>query len=170
MTLTFEEFEQLPGEPGKMELLDGELIRLPPAMRRDSRIAHRLYDMLMTPVDQAGPAAGLGEVYMGMGFKIGLRDWLQPHVSIEHADQPGDEYSEGAPALAVEIISKSNTAEQVEYKVQTYLANGSIEVWVMYSKTRSAWVFRQGHAEEFRDVLRSEIIPGLRIDLGALFA
>jgi hypothetical protein len=58
----------------------------------------------------------------------------------------------------------------VEYKVRTYLANGGIEVWVMYPKTRSTWVFRQGHAEEFRDVLRSEIIPGLRIDLAALFA
>ena len=29
--LTFEEFEQLPDDPGKLELLDGELIRLPPA-------------------------------------------------------------------------------------------------------------------------------------------
>ena len=32
--LTFEELEQLPDEPGKMELLDGELIRLPPAKKR----------------------------------------------------------------------------------------------------------------------------------------
>ena len=105
-----------------------------------------------------------------MGYKIGSRDWLVPDVSIEHANQPGDDYSEGAPALAVEIISQSNTAEQVDYKVQTYLANGAIEVWVMYPKSRSTWVFRQGHAEEFRDELRSELIPGLRIDLGVLFA
>jgi len=167
--LTFEDLEQLPDEPGKMELLDGELIRLPPAKKRHSEASHVLRDMLKPLVENAGPAARLGKVYVEMGYKIGSRNWLVPDVSIEHANQPGDEYSEGAPALAVEIISKSNTAEQVNYKVQTYLANGGVEAWVLYPKTRSAWVFRQGHAEEFRDVLRSEIIPGLRIDLNALF-
>jgi Uma2 family endonuclease len=170
MTLTFEEFEQLPDEPGKMELLDGELVSLPPAEKTDSKIAHRLFRTLMPLVDESGAAPGLGELCMERGYKIGPRNWLQPDVSIEHADQPGDDYSEGAPALAVEVISKSNTAETVDYKVQTYLANGGIEVWVMYPKTRSTWVFRQGHSGEFRDVLRSEIIPGLRIDLGKLFA
>lgn len=167
--LTFEDLEQLPDEPGKMELLDGELIRLPPAKKRHTKTSHRLQRILMPIVDSAGAAAGLGELYLEMGYKIGPRDWLVPDLSIEHAGQPGDDYSEGAPALAVEIISKSNTAEQVDYKVQTYLANGGIEVWVMYPKTRSTWVFRQGHAEEFREVLRSEVIPGLRIDLGMLF-
>ena len=31
--LSFEEFEHLPAEPGKDELLDGELFHLPPAIR-----------------------------------------------------------------------------------------------------------------------------------------
>jgi hypothetical protein len=30
--LTFAEFEQLPEEPGRCELLDGEITRLPPAV------------------------------------------------------------------------------------------------------------------------------------------
>lgn len=168
--LTFEEFEKVPDEPGKMELLDGELIRSPPAKKRHMRMSHWLRDILKLAVDQAGAAAGPGAVYVEMGYKIGSRNWLVPDVSIEHANQPGDDYNEGAPALAVEIISESNTAEQVDYKVNTYLANGAIEVWVVYPKTRCVWVFREGQAREFRDVLQSEIIPGLRIDLGALFA
>jgi len=165
--LTFEEFERLPEEPGKMELLDGELVCLPPANKRHSRIAHRLQRLLMPLVDQFGLAAGLGELCLETGYEIGPRNWLQPDVSIEHAE--GD-YSEGAPALAVEVISESNTAEQVEYKRQTCLANGAIEGWVAYPKTRSVWVFRQGHAQEFRDTLTSDLILALRIDLGALFA
>lgn len=124
----------------------------------------------MPLVDEAGAALGLGELCLETGYKIGPRNWLQPDLSIAHAGQPENDYSEGAPALAVEIISQSNTAEQVDYKVKTYLANGGIEVWVVYPKTRCVWVFRQGHAEEFREELRSELIPGLRIDLGALFA
>jgi len=168
--LTFEEFERLPEEPGKMELLDGELVCLPPANKRHSRIAHRLQRLLMPLVDQFGLAAGLGELCLETGYKIGPRNWLQPDVSIEHVNQAEGDYSEGAPALAVVVISESNTAEQVEYKRQTYLVNGAIEGWVAYPKTRSVWVFRQGHAQEFRDVLTSDLIPGLQIDLGALFA
>lgn len=166
--LSFEEFERLPDEPGKMELLDGEPIRLPPAKKRQMKIAHRLYGILTPLVAQAACTSGLGEVYIEMGYKIGSRNWLVPDLSIEHANQPEGDYSEGAPALAVEVISASNTAEQVDYKVKTYLANGGIEVWVIYPKTGRVWVFRQGHAGEFRDELRSELIPGLRINLGAL--
>jgi Uma2 family endonuclease len=28
--MTFDEFERLPDEPGKLELIDGELVRMPP--------------------------------------------------------------------------------------------------------------------------------------------
>jgi Uma2 family endonuclease len=167
--LTFEEFERLPDEPGKLELLDGELIRLPPAKKRRMKLSHRLQRILMTFVDNLDAAAGLGELYLETGYKIGSRNWLQPDLSIEHANQPEGDYSEGAPALAIEVISESNTAEQVDYKVKTYLANGCIEVWVVFPKTRCVWVFREGHAEEFRDVLTSELLPGLQIDLGELF-
>src|SRR5690242_4710709 len=98
--LTFEEFERMPNEPGKTELLDGELIRLPPAKKRHMRTSHGLRDTLKPWVDKAGAAGGLGEVSVEMGYKIGPRNWLQPYVSIEHANQPGADYCEGAPALA----------------------------------------------------------------------
>lgn len=53
--------------------------------------------------------------------------------------------------------------------MRTYLANGGIEVWAVYPKTRCVWVFRQGHGEEFCHVLRSALIEGLQIDLDQFF-
>src|SRR5580704_2437142 len=97
--LTFEEFEQLASEPGKTELLDGELIQLPPAKKKHMKIIHLLLYRLKALVDELAAANGLGDVYMEMGYKIGPKSWLQPDVSIEHAGQPGGDYSEGAPAL-----------------------------------------------------------------------
>ena len=41
--LTFGEFERLPDEPGKLELLRGELIDLPPAKRRHNETADRIF-------------------------------------------------------------------------------------------------------------------------------
>jgi len=168
--LSFEEFEQLPDEPGKLELLDGELIRLPPAKSRHMKIAHRLQKMLMPIVDAQEVRTGLGEVYVETGYKMGPRAWLVPDVSVTHRSQPELDYFEGAPALAVEIISESNRAEDMDRKVKTYLANGGTEVWVIYPKTQSVWVFRQGHAQEFRGSLRSEVVPGLQMELDPLFA
>ena len=90
-------------------------------------------------------------------------------MSIPYRDQPSEDYFESAPALAVEIISESNTAEQMDRKVRTYLTSGSVEVWLVYPKTHCVWVYREGHAEEFQNVLRSTLLPNLEIDLKQLF-
>jgi Uma2 family endonuclease len=167
--LSFEEFEQLPDEPGKVELLDGELIQLPPAKRKHTEIAHRIYDLLKPVVEKAEASARLGEAYHEMGYKFSSRAWLQPDVSISHRDQPSGDYFESAPALAVEVLSESNTAEQMDRKVNIYLTNGGVEVWLVYPKTRCVWVYREEHAEQIRGVLRSSLLPGLEIDLSQLF-
>ena len=165
--LTLEEFEQLPSEPGKMELLDGELIRLLPGKLKHTKIIHRLQKILEPIVKKASPAARLGTVWIEAGYKFGKKAWLQPDVSISHRDQPSGDYFEGAPALAIEVISESNTAEQMDRKVKMYLSNGAAEVWVVYPKTACIWVFQESHAEKFQDVLRSEVAN--RVDIGRLF-
>ncbi len=167
--LTFAEFEQLPDEPGKLELLDGELIRLPPSKTRNMRIAEILFKLLDQALDRGGGSPRLGQVHMEFGYKISAAAWLQPDVSIEYQGQTENDYLEGAPALAVEVISESNRAEHVDRKVKKYLSGGAIEVWVVYPKTQCVWVFRQGYAKEFCGELRSELFPGLTIDLTSLF-
>jgi len=167
--LSFAEFEQLPTEPGKLELLDGELIRMPAAKLIHLEIVHQLWALLRVAMDAAGPSTQLGTLYMEAGYKISTQAWLQPDISIAHANQPRAEYLEQAPALAVEVISEANTAEAMDRKVKTYLAHGCIEVWVVYPKTRCVWVFQEGHAEEFRRVLRCTLVDGLQIDLDGVF-
>jgi Uma2 family endonuclease len=72
--------------------------------------------------------------------------------------------------LAIEVISESNSAAQMQRKVRKYFDAGSTEVWLVYPATLSIWVHRKGHALEFRDKLESEIVPGVTIDISALFA
>lgn len=169
--MTFEDFERLPerDEGGKDELLDGELIQLPEPSIVHMDIVHCLYDLLKPIVQKEGPVSGLGRVYIETGYRIGPRTWLVPDVSITHAGQPRARTLEGAPAVAIEVISGSNTAEQMDQKTKTYLANGAREVWVVYPKTRCIWVFRPDGAREFRDVLQSDLIPGLRLELERIF-
>ena len=133
------------------------------------RIVEYAYEILKQESNRAGGSFRLGRLHMEFGYRIGANAWLQPDVSIEHQGQPEGDYLEGAPALAVEVIGESNRAEEMDRKVQEYLSNGGIEVWLVYPKTQCVWVFRQGHAEEFRGELRSELFPGLAIDLTSLF-
>jgi Uma2 family endonuclease len=93
-----------------------------------------------------------------------------PDVSLTHPDQPYGKYFEGAPALAVEVISEANSARQIDRKRKLYLQNGAAEVWVFYPDTESVWLYRTDHAREFTGEFRSAILPGLRIDLPGLFA
>jgi Uma2 family endonuclease len=167
--LSFEEFERLPDEPGKVELLDGELIQLPPAKRKHMAVARRIYLLLVRAVAEAGNSANLDEVYFETGYKFSSRAWLQPDVSIPYRDQPCGDYFESAPALAVEVISESITAAQMDRKMKIYLANGGVEAWLVYPDTRCVWVYHEGHAEEFEGVLRSSLLPGLELDLTQLF-
>jgi Uma2 family endonuclease len=50
---------------------------------------------------------------------------------------PPDGYWELAPDLAVEVVSPSDTAADVQSKVQMWLESGVRLVWVVYPDTRS---------------------------------
>jgi Uma2 family endonuclease len=97
-----------------------------------------------------------------MGYKIGKKpdSWLIPDVSITHRDQPSGDYYEGAPLIAVEVISELNTANQVDRKIEKYLASGSLEVWVVYPETRRVLTHYAGRdeVEIGRDHIRSRAL------------
>jgi Uma2 family endonuclease len=47
--------------------------------------------------------------------------------------------------LAVEVVSPSDLAYEIEEKVKLYLDHGFGEVWVVYPNTRTVHVHRRGH-------------------------
>ena len=170
--LTFAEFESLADTPGKRELLDGELIELPPAKLRHSNIQQRIHERLRPYALERF----IGEVYMEVGFKLGERQWVQPDVSLvspeQNAASDPEGYLEGAPRLAIEVISEANTAESVDRKIEKYFAYGGEEVWVFYPKTRRVWVYRRNEpaAIEHKELLTSTMFPDWKLNLSEVFA
>lgn len=167
--LTFEEFVNFQDDGKKHELLEGEAVTMPPAKRPHSRIQQNLQDALRPYVREHG----MGEVHMEVGFKLSARSWLQPDVSFVRTNQiqRGDpnEYYEGAPALAVEVASESNTAAQLDLKMELYFAHGSEEVWVVFPQTRHVRVhFPDGHSETLSATLNSELFPGWSVPVAEI--
>jgi Uma2 family endonuclease len=171
----YEEFIAMPEKPGKQELLDGEVIELPPAKRVHNRLAARLFkllDRLVNELHERGEAADLGEVCIGAGYRAGSERHFIPDVSINYRDQPYGDYDEGPPLLAVEVVSDSNTARHLEMKLSAYLEAGALEVWLVYPESRTVWIHRKGSdtAVRHHSSLTTDLLPGVVIELDALFA
>jgi Uma2 family endonuclease len=167
---TFEEFEKYPDDGHKHELLQGEHIILPPPKFEHSRIQHNLLDVLRPYVRQRR----LGDVMLEVGFRLSPKTCLQPDVSFVRASQienvaPGA-YLEGAPALAIEVASESNTAAHLDLKMELYFAHGAEEVWVVFPQTRPIRAhFPDGHSETLAKDLQSAMFPGWSAPLSAIF-
>ncbi|HME07838.1 MAG TPA: Uma2 family endonuclease [Bryobacteraceae bacterium] len=134
--LSLEEFLNLPDAPGKLELLDGELLTLPPAKFSHMEMVKRFQSLLEA-------AVGRSRVWFEMGYQLG-RHWLQPDLSVSWPDQRlENDWFQGAPMLAVEIVSPGNRAEEIERKIAVYLEEGAAEIWIVYPKTRSMTVVQK---------------------------
>ena len=166
--LTFEEFEQLPDQPGKRELLEGELIELPVAEFKHNEISHGIFLQLHPALVEAharGEAPELGEVYIEMGYKLAGDAYVQPDVSVTHAGQTVEKYLHGAPAIAIEVVSPSNTAEALDTKTELYFQHGAHEVWRVYPKTRHIVVHIAGSSQAVthRDSVTTTLLPGFEL-------
>jgi|SRR5689334_3617468 len=69
----------------------------------------------------------------------------QPDVSVLsreriNATDP-DSYFEGAPELAIEIVSPSDAAEDLDIKTRQYLLSGARQVWIVYPTTQTVQIF-----------------------------
>jgi Uma2 family endonuclease len=143
---SLEEFERLPDDDMRHELDEGKLVTTAPPRFLQSRIAKQLYDSILI-YRVAGQVSG--EVLSGAAYLLypSAKDKTvrQPDVSYVNDDRPKTtargSYMEGAPDLAIEVVSPSDTAEQMARKVRQYLTAGAESVWVVYPATREVHVF-----------------------------
>src|SRR5579871_6172445 len=167
--LTLEQFERIEGDDD-LELLKGELIRLPPPQDSHMDACENLYDRLKTAVKELRgrqPEIPIGKVHMEGGYLLSgdPPSWLRPDVSITHPNQRVDRYLIGAPLIAFEIISEYDTAARLAEKVELLLANGSSEVWVIYPETRRAWLYDGSGTAHERTSIASPLLPEIEIPL-----
>ena len=169
--LTFEQFEGLQDDGKKHELIRGEHIEMPPPKLRHARIQQRIADLLRPYVLKRA----LGEVHLEVGFHLSRETWLQPDVSFVRTAQiiaaDPDRYYEGAPALAIEVVSESNTAADLDIKLQEYFAHGAEEVWLVYPKTQRVWIYYpDGRSRSVATgSLESALFPGWYCETSSIF-
>lgn len=161
--LTVEEFERLPARDGIQELLDGVVVEMAPLRRRHSEIVQAVEAILLRYLDRK-------RVWVETGFLIG-RHCPQPDVAAVHPGQGTERgWFAGAPMIAVEIASRGNTPEELEFKKELYLANGAHEVWIVYDKTRTVVCFEPGGLGQTHRVSFMSVALGGEVSVAGIFA
>ncbi|TAD88169.1 MAG: Uma2 family endonuclease [Oscillatoriales cyanobacterium] len=113
-------------------------------------------------------------------FKMKSGNKRSPDVSfmakerLQGLDDIPDGFLEGAPDLAVEILSPSNTVAEIHDKLVEYFENGSRLVWVINPKEKYVLVYRS--SQEPDRLLKStdsldgeEIVSGFTLPVAELF-
>jgi len=174
---TAEDLWRWPEDGLRHELVRGEVVSMTPPGGAHGGIAVMLAEGLNAHVR----AHRLGRVMVETGYIL-FRDpdtVRAPDVSFLAAARiPGgrlpERFIEGAPDLAVEVVSPGDTHSEVQERVQDYLRAGSRQVWVVEPRTRSLTVYApDGTARilgEADTLAAEELLPGFALPLRELFA
>lgn len=174
--ITAEELFELPHRQGS-ELIKGELRRMPPAGHEHGFTAMELGSRLANFVRDNK----LGRVYAAeTGFRLTsdpdtVRAPDIAFVSSQRLQGLGSEtgYFPGAPDLAIEIISPNDRHNEVEEKVEDWLAHGARMVVTVNPRTRTATVYRSlDNIRMIRGEGRLEgedVVPGWVLPLAEVF-
>lgn len=174
--VTESQYLELPDDGYRHELQAGLLLAEPIPKLRHGRIQARLIRIIGAHVERQGS----GEVFGEIGFVLARNpDTIRgPDISfLAKARLPelgdGSRFIEGAPDLAIEILSPSNSPSEIHAKVADYLAAGSSLVWVVDPQTRTVTVYRTllspRRVESHETLEGDEIVPGLSIPVSAIF-
>jgi Uma2 family endonuclease len=175
--MSVEEFDRL-AEPDELsyELDEGELVVMTKPRPLHNRIAERLFRAL----DRYLETYPVGEVFIfEYLFVLGPTIKRAPDVSFlrserakkidPHVDIPG------APDLAVEVLSPTDTVSAMRRKIRQYFAAGTQCVWIVYPETREVEIWKQPSQPQKvlqeTDVLEDpDLLPGFALRVGALFS
>jgi Uma2 family endonuclease len=159
--MTVREFEQMPEDGYRHELVVGSVLREPLPGAEHAWIARNLF----RPLDEHVSAARAGVVLMDVGFRLAedpptVRG---PDLAfIASAKLPADAPPRGfwpfAPDLAIEVASPRDRWSVMRDKVQDYLAAGTRAVWVVEPGARRITVF--GGSRDVRFLHEGEVLEG----------
>jgi len=172
------EFQALPEDGCRHELVAGELVVSPRNDSSHAEICTRFYAALLAFAE----SRHLGAVWdANTAFRMSNLNLRAPDVSFVSSARLKEQESRcatrrffaGAPDLAVEILSPSNTREKMDGRLKDYFSSGTRLAWIVdleaqqlevcRSLTERQWVGSGGFLDG------EDLLPGFRYPMADLF-
>jgi len=174
--MTAEELMELPDDGFRYELINGELIKMPPPGSPHGRIAFQLSVYL----GQFILEHGLGQGFTEIGFKLTSNPdtvlapdlaFLTSECFAKGRDTEG--YWLGPPDLAVEVLSPSDRPGKVKQRISRWFSFGAKQLWIVDPKHSTVTVYRSpSDSTTFSgsDYLEAQdLFPGFQLSLDRIF-
>lgn len=174
--LTVADYERLPDDGRRYELIDGELIEMPaPSLFHQLVLAH-YFAMMWAYVQEHK----LGWVmFSPLDVELSEHNMLQPDlVFVSRGNQAmmAGQHVSGSPDIVVEATSPDSRLRDMVRKRDKYQFAGVQEYWLIDTKdrTQTTWSLEGRYYVEVSadedGKAQSIVLPDLRIDVEALFA
>ena len=170
--MSYEEFEGLP-DPSpwmRQELHHGELFEMPPPVHGHKLIEIRLRELIQD---------ALGKSFVvenEIGFRpfVGNEYWIADAAVILRSRwgaTPPEGQIVGAPEMAIEVLSPSNTMPKMRQRRKICLENGCDEFWIVNAKKREVEVSTADRTVVYKsgEQIPLHFAPGKSITVDAIF-
>ena len=180
--MTSEELWNLP-EPERYErwLIEGELRERNMTLRtpwhgRPTGIISQLLGNWCDEQPAPAPVMMNGDIYFRLArnpdTNVGIDVALATPEQIAGL-RPGMRFLEGPPLLAVEVLSGSDTQDDVDEKIESYLRHGTTAVWIVNPRHRTVTVYRPTAApvlyNDTQELIGDPVLPGFRCPVARIF-
>ena len=171
LRMSEEEFEKWADEDTRAEWVDGEVILMSPSNLLHARLSVWFVHLLGEFLERRP----LGEI-LGPGFTIRLAAQRRRRVpdilflASERANLLRPTYLEGAPDLAIEIVSPDSQSRDRREKYSEYEAAGVREYWIVDPLSRTVEAYALGADRRFalidqiENKIASGVLPGFWVD------
>lgn len=168
--ISVEEFDRLEEEEFRYELNEGELITMTRPNTDHGRIERRLLMVLQTHLENSGTGEAFGPNIL---FVLGPNTKRAPDVSVVFREIGSVKEIDGAPDIAIEILSHSNTKKEMQRKLEQLFSAGCKLAWMIDPKTRTVEVWESPAAPSRTllesDTLETPLLPGFSCPIARLF-
>ena len=161
----------------RFEVVNGEQVELPPMSAREGDVASELVGSMRPLAKEHKVGRVVGEVLFHLRDNHPER---RPDVALVSVDRwpltkpvPSTNAWAVVPNLAVEVVSPSNTWDEIIGKIEEYFAAGVSRVWVVATAIEKVYVYesptRVRILSRDEDLTGDPILPGFRLPLSELF-
>ena len=180
LTQTKATIEDLYRVQDKAELVNGEIVHMPPTGEEPGYAGDEIFVSLHAYVKETGQGRAVGD---NKGFRVNLphRGSFSPDAAFFIGQLAGMKFYEGAPVFAVEVRSEGDYGPQAEremaQKRADYFAAGTLVVWDvdLLAEDFVVKVYRGSDPQNPTGYRRGEIaeaepaVPGWQMPVDALF-